>query len=330
MNHYAFWSRFIAGRAARLVVLLAAVSVFLFWLVCHSPIDPVQAYVGADMLRVSPEQRQQIAARWGLYDPPPVRFARWAGALLQGDLGTSLIFRRPVAEVIKERFLASLALMGTAWLISGLLGFGLGVWAGYRRGSAVDRAVKWYCLTLAATPAFWLGLLLMMVFSVWLQLTPIGLAAPPGQLAAQVTFGQRLHHLLLPALTLSIVGVANIALHTRQKLLEVMESDYWLFALARGERGFALLRRHGLRNIALPAISLQFAQFSELFGGSILAEQIFSYPGLGQATVQAGLRGDVPLLLGIALFSALFVYAGNLAADIIYALVDPRLKAVRA
>ena len=136
----------------------------------------------------------------------------------------------------------------------------------------------------------------------------------------------RIKHLILPALTLSIVGVANVALHTRQKLIEVLASDYVLFARARGEHGFVLFWRHGLRNIAMPAITLQFASFSELFGGAVLAEQVFSYPGLGQATVEAGLRGDVPLLLGIVIFSTLFVFVGNLLADVIYQFVDPRTR----
>ena len=117
-----------------------------------------------------------------------------------------------------------------------------------------------------------------------------------------------------------------MALHTRQKLIDVLASDYVLFARARGEHGFILFWRHGLRNIALPAITLQFAAFSELFGGAVLAEQVFSYPGLGQATVEAGLRGDVPLLLGLVIFSTLFVFVGNLIADLIYHVVDPRIR----
>lgn len=120
-----------------------------------------------------------------------------------------------------------------------------------------------------------------------------------------------------------------MALHTRQKLVEVLASDYVLFARARGEKGFALFWRHGLRNIALPAITLQFAAFSELFGGAILAEQVFSYPGLGKATIDAGLRGDVPLLLGIVLFSTVFVFVGNVIADLIYYVVDPRTRESR-
>jgi peptide/nickel transport system permease protein len=156
--------------------------------------------------------------------------------------------------------------------------------------------------------------------------TPICCAAPPGVLAADVTLWQHLHHLLLPAITLSIIGIANIALHTRQKLIDVLNSDYVLFARAQGESLGGVVRHHGLRNIILPALTLQFASLSELFGGSVLVEQVFAYPGLGAATVQAALRSDVPLLVGIVFFSALFVYTGNTLADLAYPLVDPRIR----
>lgn len=318
--------QFILSKLLRMIILLTALCSVTFVLVSHSPIDPVQAYIGADMMKVSPAQREKIEEYWGLNKPPLERFERWGSNVLHGDLGNSMIFRRPVIQVIGERFWASLVLMGLAWVISGLLGFIMGIVSGMHRGKWLDRLFKWYCLTLAATPTFWLGLILLMVFSVWLGWLPIGLGVPAGVLSADVTLGDRITHLILPALTLSIVGVANIALHTRQKMIDVMESDYILFARARGESNLQLLLRHGLRNVALPAITLQFASFSELFGGAVLAEQVFSYPGLGQATVQAGLRGDLPLLLGLVLFSALFVFFGNLTADLIYRVVDPRIK----
>ncbi len=318
--------KYVFGKSIRILSLLISLCLVSFILVSHSPIDPVQAYVGADMARVSPEQRAKIAEHWGLDKSPAQRFLLWGKSLLQGDMGTSMIYRAPVIDVIKERFLASLALMGIAWTLSGVLGFLMGIVAAMWRGRWLDRLIKWYCLTLASTPTFWLGLLLLLVFSVWLGWFPVGMGVPAGVLREEVTFAGRLNHIILPALTLSIIGVANIALHTRQKLIDVLESDYILFARAKGETGFKLLWRHGLRNVALPAITLQFASVSELFGGSVLAEQVFSYPGLGQATVQAGLRGDLPLLLGLVLFSALFVFTGNLLADIIYRLVDPRIK----
>lgn len=309
--------------------LLIAISFISFILMKNSPIDPVQAYIGADMLNVGPEQRERIAEYWGLNEPVLVQYANWASAVLQGDLGTSMIHRRPVSEIIGKRFMSSLALMIVAWTLSGVMGFVLGVVAAMKQGRWIDRAIQWYCYTLASTPTFWMGLLVLIIFAVWLGWFPIGLGVPAGVLAEDVVFLDRVKHLVLPALTLSILGVANVALHTRQKLIEVLSSDYVLFAKARGEKGFSLFWRHGLRNIALPAVTLQFAAFSELFGGAILAEQVFSYPGLGKATIDAGLRGDVPLLLGIVLFSTIFVFAGNLIADLIYYFVDPRTRESR-
>lgn len=275
---------------------------------------------------VSPEQREAIAQYWGLDKPPVERFWQWVAAIIQGDLGTSMIHRRPVAEVIAERFLHSLALLFSAWLLSGLIGFAAGVIAALKRDTWLDRLIKWYCYTLASTPSFWVGILLIMIFSVRLGWLPVGLSVPIGMLAEDVSWADRIRHMILPALTLSMVGISAVALHTRQKMIDVLNSEYFLFARARGEQGFTLLWRHGLRNVLLPAITLQFASFNELFGGAVLAEQVFSYPGLGQTTIEAGLRGDVPLLLGIVLFSAIFVFIGNTAADLLYRLVDPRVR----
>jgi peptide/nickel transport system permease protein len=317
------------GRALRLLMLLLALVLFSFWLVSRSPIDPVQAYVGAEMNLVSPEQRQQIEEYWGLNDPAPVRLARWFSAILRGDFGTSMVYRRPVLSVIRERFLNSLLLMITAWALSGIIGFASGLLSGARAGGMVDRAVRWYCYAIASTPAFWLAMLMLIVFSVWLRLTPVGLAVPIGVESSKVSILDRLHHLVLPAVTLSMLGVANIALFTRQKVVESLSSEYVLYARAKGESERSILLRHVPRNVALPAVSLLFASFSELFGGSVLVETVFTYPGLGQATVQSALRGDVPLLLGTVIFGALFVFAGNLLADAAYLLIDPRIRSLR-
>ena len=152
-------------------------------------------------------------------------------------MGTSMIFRRPVSEIISERFFHSLALMLTAWGLSGIIGFTMGVISAMKKNTWVDRIIKWYCYTLASTPTFWMGLLTLIVFAVWLGWFPIGLGVPTGVLVEDVTIIDRIKHLILPAITLSIVGVANVALHTRQKLIDVLESDYVLFARARGEHG---------------------------------------------------------------------------------------------
>ncbi|ARD48098.1 ABC transporter permease [Sporosarcina sp. P33] len=317
---------FFIRKAVKLATLLIAVSILSFTLVSLSPIDPVQSYIGADMTRVSAEQYENIAEYWGINEPKIQQFMHWGKAVLQGELGVSLLYRSEVADVISERFQASLALMVVAWTLSGAGGFLLGVIAGMKEGTWIDRLIKGYSFSLASTPAFWIGILLLMFFSVSLGWFPVGLGSPAGVLSADVSLVERARHLFLPALMLSITGVANVALHTRQKLIEVLNSEYIRFAKAKGERGFTLLWRHGLRNISLPAISLHFASFGELFGGAILAEQVFSYPGLGQAVVQAGLGSDVPLLLGIVLFSTLFVFTGNLLADLLYQVIDPRMR----
>ena len=306
---------------------MLAVGLVVFALVSMSPIDPVQANVGqAAYVYMSEAKRAQLASYWGGDVPFWERFANWAGALLQGDMGTSLRFNAPVSEVIAHRAANSLALMGIAWLLSGVLGFALGVAAGARRGGALDRVVRSYCFLLASTPTFWLGLLILMVFAVQLGWFPIGFSVPIGVSAADVTLADAVHHLVLPALTLSVTGVANIALHTREKVVDVLESDYVRFARARGESELSVIAHHGLRNVALPAVTLQCAFISEIFGGSVLVEQVFSYPGLGQAAVTAGLGGDVALLAGIALVSAALVFGGNLLANILYGVLDPRMR----
>lgn len=306
---------------------MLAVGLVVFALVSMSPIDPVQANVGqAAYVNMSEAKRAQLASYWGGDVPFWERFANWAGALMQGDMGTSLRFNAPVSEVIAHRAANSLALMGIAWLLSGALGFALGVAAGARRGGALDRVVRSYCFLLSSTPTFWLGLLILMVFAVQLGWFPIGFSVPIGVSAADVTLADAVHHLVLPALTLSVTGVANIALHTREKVVDVLESDYVRFARARGESELSVIVHHGLRNVALPAVTLQCAFISEIFGGSVLVEQVFSYPGLGQAAVTAGLGGDVALLAGIALVSAALVFGGNLLANILYGVLDPRMR----
>lgn len=311
----------------RMILLLIAVSAATFALVSASPIDPLQANVGQAALgSMSEAQKEKLRSYWGVDEPPVKRYLNWAKDALRGDFGISLLYRQPVTDVIAVKLSNSLFLMGMAWVISGLLGFCLGVLAGVFRGRTVDKLVKGYCLVIASTPAFWLALLLLLIFSVWLKLLPIGLSVPIGMEAAGVTFLDRVRHAILPALTLSITGISNIALHTREKMIDIMESDYVLFAQARGEKTGSIVRRHALRNVLLPALTLQFASISEIIGGSVLVEQVFSYPGLGQAAVAAGTGSDVPLLMGITLITAAIVFFGNFIANLLYGVVDPRMR----
>ena len=285
----------IGRQAARMCLMVLLVSILAFGLLAASPIDPLQTNVGQTALgSMSPEQIARLRSYWGTDLPPVERYLNW--------------------------------LLFTAWLLSGILGFFLGVLAGKKRGGVMDRIVTGYSLFVASTPSFWVAMVLLMVFAVKLHWFPIGFSVPIGMDAGAISIADRIRHAVLPAAALSITGISSIALHTREKLIEVMESDYVLFARARGESDWAILRRHGLRNILLPAMTLQFSSVSEIIGGSVLVEQVFSYPGLGQAAVTAGLGSDVPLLLGITVVTAVIVAAGNLAANILYGVIDPRIR----
>ena len=321
------WIVFIGKNLIRILLLTICISMVTFALMKASPIDPLQANVGQAALgTMSQEQREKLEEYWGVNTPPIRQYLSWAGDFVRGDMGISLLYRQPVTEVIAVKLSNSLFLMITASIISGVLGFLLGVVSGMNQGKFADKLIRGYCLVVSSTPAFWLALLLLMIFSVWLQLFPIGLSVPIGVEASGVTFLDRVYHAVLPALTLSITGVSNIALHTREKMIDVMQSDYVLFARMRGEKGWRLFRYYGFRNVLLPAVTLHFASISEIFGGSVLVEQVFSYPGLGQAAVAAGLGSDLPLLMAITIVSALIVFGGNLAANLLYGMIDPRIR----
>ena len=295
----------------RIILLLFAVSILTFALVSASPIDPLQANVGQAALgSMSEEQKEKLRSYWGVDEPPVQRYLNWLNAFIKGDGGISLLYRQPVTKVIAVKLGNSLFLMGLAWVVSGLVGFLLGVIAGVFQGRLPDKIIKGYSL----------------VIGVWMKILPIGLSVPIGVEASGVTFLDRVRHAILPAVTLSITGISNITLHTREKMIDIMESDYILFAKARGEKTGSIIFHHGIRNVLLPAMTLQFASVSEIIGGSVLVEQVFSYPGLGQAAVAAGTGSDVPLLMGITLITAAIVFLGNFLANVLYGVVDPRIR----
>ncbi|MDR2752179.1 MAG: ABC transporter permease [Clostridiales bacterium] len=316
----------IAIYALRGFTLLLAVSILSFALANLSPINPETRY-RLSHPGASDENVSRMREYWGIDEPPVERYLGWLSGILRGDWGTSTSYRQPVLSVIGVRFQASLALMMTAWTFSGLLGYGVGCLMGVFRNRMVDRIARRVCLFMCSVPTFWIGLVFLAVFAAALGWFPFGLAVPPGIPPEQVTVAQRIHHLILPALTLSFLSFANLSLHTREKLIDVYDSDFVLFARARGESDIEILFRHGIRNSVIPALTMQFGSFAELFGGSVFAETIFSYPGLGAAVSAAGSgASDMPLFLGIVLFSACFIFVGNLIANILTHVIDPRTR----
>ncbi|HHE8444587.1 TPA: ABC transporter permease [Citrobacter braakii] len=311
----------VVGHFLRLIVLLVLVAAGTFMLLSFSPVDPIRAYIGNDLLHVPPEQYARIAARWGLDQPLWERFGHWFIRVLQGDLGYSMLFNAPVASVIKERFATSFALLGGAWLLSGILGTAMGFVAGRYLNRWPDKVICRLSYLLSSLPTFWIGMLLLALFAVRWPVFPVCCAWEPGNSGDMATLAERLRHLVLPVCALSLLGLGQITLHTRESIASVMKSDFVRFARSQGDKGWSLLRHQVLRHAITPALCLQFASLGELLGGALLAEKVFAYPGLGQATIDAGLRGDLPLLMGIVLFSTVLVFIGNsLSTWLVYVL----------
>lgn len=308
------------------LLLILAVSFISFLLLDLSPIDPIASFARARSVGLSPEDKQELIKVWGLDQPLIARYFSWLVNLVRGDLGISNIYGRKVIDIIGEGFSRSILLMAIAWIFQGIIGIWLGIVAGANQGKIKDKIIKAYAIVFASTPSFWVGILLIIVFSLKLKLFPSSMGSPVGVLSEDITPTDSLKHLVLPALTLVLVGVSNLILHTRSKVIDILNSDYVLYAKARGMKKGEILNKFAFKNLILPGLSLLFTSFSELFSGTILVENVFNYPGIGGLTVEAGLRGDAPLLLGLVLFSTIFVYMGNRICDLLYLVIDPRLR----
>lgn len=321
---------FLLKNLVRFILLLFCVSAAAFFLVSISPLDPLKTNVGQAALgSMSEEQIQKLETYWGVDIPPVKRFLEWGKDFITGDMGISLLYRQPVEKIIWTKLSNSILLFVFSWVFSGVIGTVFGILAGMKQGEWIDKIICGYSILISSTPVFWIALIFLMIFAVWFPILPIGFSVPIGVEAGDVTIFARIYHAVLPAVTLSITGVSGIILHTRKKMIEILESDYVLFAKARGETKWQILKNHGIRNILFPAVTLQFSAIGEIFGGSILVEQVFSYPGLGQAAITAGIGSDIPLLLGITVIMASIVFLGNLIADILYSFIDPRIRKER-
>lgn len=316
----------IAKEIFLFLLLILAVSFISFLLLDLSPIDPIASFARSRSVGLSPEAKQELIKVWGLDQPLIARYFTWLLNLFRGDLGISNIYGRKVIDIIGEGFSRSILLMAIAWIFQGIIGIWLGIVAGANQGKIKDKIIKAYAIVFASTPSFWVGILLIIVFSLKLKLFPSSMGTPVGVLREDITLADSLKHLVLPALTLVLVGVSNLILHTRSKVIDILNSDYVLYAKARGMKKSEIVNKFAFKNLILPGLSLLFTSFSELFSGTVLVENVFNYPGIGGLTVEAGLRGDAPLLLGLVLFSTIFVYMGNRICDLLYLVIDPRLR----
>lgn len=315
--------KMVARRLALLPVILLAVATTTFALTELSPFDPVSAYVGPES-RASPERRAEIAHAYGFDQPIYERFGRWLGHVAQGDFGSSLVAGgQPVAGEIASRASASIMLVGGALVLVLVGGLVFGVLAAAFRGSALDWLVRTLCYFNTAAPSFWIGLLALYLFSIHLGWLPAGGTTDPRAVDAS---GIDPAHIVLPMLVLAMTQYAWFTLFVRNTLLEVLREDHVQFARAQGLGEAAVLLRHALPNALIPFVTLIGTNLSELIGGTVIVESIFGWPGLGQITLQAALRQDIPLLVAVTLAASVLVVLGNLLADVLYRVMDPRVR----
>jgi peptide/nickel transport system permease protein len=331
--------RFLIRRLIGLVAVMIGVSVITFTISHVIPADPVVAALGD---HATDAQMAAFRAEYGLDKPRVEQYFVYMRGLLQGDLGTSIRTRRPVAQDLGEFFPATLELSLAALLVSLLIGIPAGAWSAVARNRLPDYFVRLFSLTGGSLPIFWLGLLLIGFFYGRLGWLPSGARLdqfidPPRSLTGlyvldsllsgnMPTLGSSLLHLILPAFTLGYYSTAVITRMMRSSMLEVLRQDYMLAARAKGLRENAAVVRHGLRNALIPTVTIIGATFGSLLSGAVLTETIFSWPGLGRYATASAISLDFPAVMGVTLLAAVIYPLANLGVDLAYHWLDPRIQ----
>jgi ABC-type dipeptide/oligopeptide/nickel transport system permease component len=307
-------ARYILSRFAQLGVVLFLVSLIIFSIMHALPGDPVQLMLaGAESGSVTPERQEELREQMGLNDPLPVQYFRFIRGAVTGDLGTSVRLRSPVIDLIADRLGSTLALSLGGILFAIVIGMSAGILAALRQGTWIDTVSMFLAYLGVSMPLFWLGLLLILVFSLHLGWFP-----PAGQ--------EGLRSLVLPSLSLGLISAGVIARLTRASLVEVLVEDYMRTARAKGLPKRIIYFRHALRNAFLPILTILGLQFGAMLAGAVVTETVFSRPGLGRLVVSAILWQDYPLVQGIVLFMATMYVLVNLMVDIAAAWMDPRIR----
>jgi peptide/nickel transport system permease protein len=329
---------YIIKRVLGVIPVLLCVSMLVFGFVRLIPGDPALVMLGE---RATPENVARVREQLGLNKPVYEQYLIFLGNALHGDLGRSILRQEPVTQEIIRRFPATIELALAALLFAIAVGIPAGVISAVRRGSWFDSSSMLVALTGVSMPIFWLGLMLIYLFAVVLHLLPTGGRLDAGTQLAPITnlvlvdsllrgnmpvFIQGLRHLLLPALALGTIPMAIIARMTRSSMLEVLGQDYIRTAHAKGLMARTVVVRHALRNAWLPIITVVGLQVGLLLSGAILTETVFSWPGIGRWLVDAIFARDYPIVQGVTLIIALIFVVVNLSVDILYALVDPRIR----
>ena len=306
-----------ARRLLGVVPVLALVAVTSFLLVYLVPGDPAMVMLGSD---ATPQQIQALRAQMGLDRSLPEQFVLWLGQALRGNLGESFFLGRPVTQALMERLPATMQLAMLSLLFSLLIGIPAGIIAAVRQNSRWDQMVMVIAMGGISVPSFWLGLAMILLFSVQLGWLPSG-----GYVPLWEDLGRGLRTLILPAISLGFMQAALIARMTRSSMLEVLRQDYVRTAKAKGLGWSRVTLRHALKNAMIPVITTIGTAFGVLLGGAVIVEIVFTYPGLGRLVVLAVQRRDYPLVQGALLMTSVIYVVVNLAVDLLYSAFDPRI-----
>ena len=316
--------RYIIRRVLQAIPLLFLLSIAMFALIHLLP-------GGADAVLFNPRltaaARAALRARMGLDDPVPVQYVKWITSALTGNFGYSFNTNEPVSVILARRFPATLELFGVAFLVALTLAILIGVISAVRQGTLTDYSLTILAYIGISMPAFLLGLFLQDIFGVWLHWLPTSGTGTYGvTLSAFDSFIDQLQHLILPVLALSILFIAGWSRYMRSSTIEVVKQDYIRTARAKGVGSTALLMRHALRNAVIPLITIVALDFGAVAGGATITEGVFAWPGMGLLFIDSLDRRDYPVLIAMLLLGAFFVIAFNLLADILYAVMDPRIR----
>ena len=313
-------ARYIVRRLFQGAVVLAGVTVIAFSLLHLAPGGPLAMYTLTTSMRA--EDMARISHQLGLDRPVPVQYARWAGGLLRGDWGRSYRDSRPVLVDIAARLPATVQLMLVSLLLATIVGMSIGILGALKRYSLFDYLATTGAMISLSIPTFWFGLMVLFVFSVVLRWIPSGDMYSIGR---PFSLLDRAHHLAGPVFVLGLVLVAPWSRYTRSGMLDVLYQDYVRTAQAKGVSRRGVVLRHALRNALIPLLTLAGLQLPMLLGGALVTETVFSWPGMGRFFLDSLGYRDYPVLMGILIFTAVLVVLGNLLADVLYAVVDPRI-----
>jgi peptide/nickel transport system permease protein len=308
-------------RLLQMVPLMFGISIVVFAVIQAAPGGPEGSLLQTGRF-IDPEVIEAYRERLGVDQPVYVQYFRWLSGAVRGDLGTSFSTSRPVGELILERLPATLELMGTSFLLAALVALALGIHSAMRPRSGLDLFATGLSFVGIAMPVFWFGLILQLVFGVWLGWLPVAGTETVGA----SSLSDHLAHLILPALVLSFRNIAGWSRYLRASLVGVLGSDYIRTARAKGLSERRVIGVHALRNALIPVVSIMALSVAELFSGAVITETIFAWPGIGRLFVQAMFARDYPLLMGILLLGSFMVVFFNLVADLVYGALDPRIR----